>query len=293
MAWRSEDSTTPRDLEAKLASSARAKCDAAADAMTKVAVIIGAGTKWDKHAVPEAAPSVRYGLGGALCLAFAEAGLHVVLCGRRLEVLEAVAAAVATAGGAAHPVACDVTDDASVKAAFDAAAAIGAISVVVYNPGVPMPPGHDFTSLPKPHEVDPAYFASAFDVGVTGCVRAAKHAIPAMLASGGGSFLVSGATMALRGGAGYACMAPLKAALRTYSQSMYNAYAKHGIHVAHVVIDGVVDSPDTHQFASQVGQLMHPAEIAQAYVMLHQQPPTVWSHELQISTPKTNLGMRL
>ena len=114
-----------------------------------------------------------------------------------------------------------------------------------------------------------------------------------MLASGGGSFLVSGATMALRGGAGYACMAPLKAALRTYSQSMYNAYAKHGIHVAHVVIDGVVDSPDTHQFASQVGQLMHPAEIAQAYVMLHQQPPTVWSHELQISTPKTNLGMRL
>ena len=124
-------------------------------------------------------------------------------------------------------------------------------------------------------------------------VRAAKHAIPAMLASGGGSFLVSGATMALRGGAGYACMAPLKAALRTYSQSMYNAYAKHGIHVAHVVIDGVVDSPDTHQFASQVGQLMHPAEIAQAYVMLHQQPPTVWSHELQISTPKTNLGMRL
>ena len=91
----------------------------------------------------------------------------------------------------------------------------------------------------------------------------------------------------------YACMAPLKAALRTYSQSMYNAYAKHGVHVAHVVIDGVVDSPDTHQFASQVGQLMHPAEIAQAYVMLHQQPPTVWSHELQISTPKTNLGMRL
>ena len=77
---------------------------------------------------------------------------------------------------------------------------------VVPATGVPMPPGHDFTSLPKPHEVDPAYFASAFDVGVTGCVRAAKHAIPAMLASGGGSFLVSGATMALRGGAGYACM---------------------------------------------------------------------------------------
>ena len=51
-------------------------------------------------------------------------------------------------------------------------------------------------------------------------------------------------------------------------------------------------SPWLHS-ASQVGQLMHPAEIAQAYVMLHQQPPTVWSHELQISTPKTNLGMRL
>ena len=98
--------------------------------------------------------------------------------------------------------------------------------------------------------------------------------------------------MGLRGGAGFACMAPVKAALRSYCQSLANMYAKQNVHCAHVVIDGVIDSPATRSWGGNV-MLMDPAHLASAFVALHEQPPTIWAHELQLTPSGDSIGMRL
>jgi NAD(P)-dependent dehydrogenase (short-subunit alcohol dehydrogenase family) len=169
---------------------------------------------------------------------------------------------------------------------------MGEVECVVFNVAPPYPPGTSFGNLPKPHEIDPAYLTDSFNIGATGCVRVANHAIPPMLERGRGVFLISGATMAIRGAAGFACMTPVKAALRSYSQSMFQCYAPLGVHVAHVVLDGVIDSPRTHPYGETM-QLMDPADIADAYFALAQQPPSVWSYEIQLTSSTTTLGMRL
>ena len=257
-----------------------------------VCVIVGAGSKWDNGGTEdEVPPSSRFGLGGALCLQFAAKGYHVLCLGRRTQVVDKVAACVRDAGGAATSLSCDVTNRDSVKHAFEVAKSIGVVRCVVYNVGVPMPPGVTFRTLPEPHCCDPEFMNQAFDQGVTGCVRVARNAIPLLLEAGGGSFLISGATMSFRGGARFGCLAPAKAALRSFSQSMWNEYAKQGIHTAHVIIDGVIDSPGTRAFGAS--NYMECAELASAYVSLDDQPKSVWSHEIQLSTPKSNLGMRL
>ena len=125
----------------------------------------------------------------------------------------------------------------------------------------------------------------------------ATHTIPKLLEAakaegGAASFLVSGATMAMRGKANFACMAPHKAALRTYSQSLFDTYAKEGVHVAHVVIDGAFDSPGTNPFGKHI-TLMDPDELAGVYVGLHEQPKSVWSFEIQVGPSSGDMGMRL
>lgn len=261
--------------------------------MAKVAVIVGAATKYDEGPGAAAQPATsRWGLGGALSLKFAAAGFHVVLLGRRPAVLEAVAGEVRAQGGAATVSACDVGDDASVRAAFDAAKAVGDVEVVVFNAAAGMPPGRSYSSLPVPHEVDPEYLAAAFNVGVTGCLRCVREAVPGMLTRGRGTILLTGATMSLRGGAKFGALSPVKFALRSFGQSMYQEYAPKGIHVAHVLIDGVIASPGTMSWGESM-MLQDPGDIADAYVALHQQKPCVWSYEIQLSPNKESVGMRL
>jgi len=254
-------------------------------------VLVGCGSKHDKDGSDEELPpSSRWGLGGALALRFAARGFHVVLMSRRTEIGKAIAEAVAAEGGAATPVSCDVTDGESVKSAFKVAETLGTIEVMIYNVAPPFPPGKSFGNFPQPHEIDPTYLAAAFDIGVTGCVRCANEIVPGMLERGRGSILLSGATMALRGGASFGCMAPVKTALRSLGQSMYQAYGPKGVHVAHVIIDGVIESPNTKAWDVM---LQKPSDLADAYVALHEQKPTVWSYEIQLSPMKGNVGMRM
>ena len=153
----------------------------AAAAAPKVAVIVGCGSKHDKFGDAEAKaeeypPTVRFGLGGALSLRFAAAGFHTVLCSRRQELLDAVSAEVAAAGGQSTSVVCDVTSDESVKAAFSKAREIGKVEVTVFNCAPAFPAA--FGEFPLPAEVDPAFLTSCFDVGVSGCLRCAREVIP-------------------------------------------------------------------------------------------------------------------
>lgn len=261
--------------------------------MAKVAVIVGAGSKHDKEGADgDLRPTSRFSLGGALAMRFASGGFHVVLLGRRQAVIDQVAEIVRSDGGIATTTVCDVTDDASVHAAFELAKSLGEIEVVVFNVSPPFPVGRNFTNLPVPHEVDPDYLQAAFNVGVTGCLRCIREVVPGMIERGRGTILMSGATMALRGGANFSSVSPVKFALRSLSQSMYQEYAPKGIHVAHVIIDGVIESASTKELGARV-QLQDPAELADAYFQLHEQKPTVWSHEIQLSPPRNSIGQRL
>ena len=197
-------------------------------AARRIAVIVGCGSKHDKDGVSELPPTVRFGLGGALSITFAQSRSfdHVLLLSRRQDLLELVAAEVKAAAGAdsVSTMVCDVTNDASVKAAFDHAASLGSVECVVFNAsaGFPTDPAtgapQGYGAFPAPAAVDPAQLTQAFDVSVSGCVRVASNCIPYFLAQGRGSLIVSGATLALRGGAGFACASPLKFALRSYCQ---------------------------------------------------------------------------
>jgi len=236
------------------------------------------------------------GLGGALSLTFGDAGFHVILMARRAAILDDVAAAIKARGGLATPVVCDVTDDASVKAAFERARAVGPIEVLVYNVAPPFPGGVDFDSLPGVEAIDAAYLVRSFDIGVAGALRCAHQVLPAMVAAGRGSVLLGGATMALRGGKNFGCMSPIKFGLRSLGQTMYQEYAPKGVHVAHVVIDGVIASPNTRLLAQKVPgglPLQNPQHLAEAFLALHHQPPTTWTHELQLSPNMASIGMRL
>jgi NAD(P)-dependent dehydrogenase (short-subunit alcohol dehydrogenase family) len=271
-----------------------ALASAAPSASPRCAIIVGAGSKHDRDGMggDDLPPSTRFGLGGALALRFAKEDYTVILMGRRKAVLEEVKAEVEREGGRAVAVVCDVTSDESVAAAFKQAKSVGECEVLVFNPSPPLPPGRDFLSLPKPHEVSEDYLQHGFNVGVTGCIRCVKQVIEPMLEKGSGTILVSGATMGLRGGPSFACMSPVKFALRSLSQSMFNAYAPQGVHVANVVIDGVIDSPNMHAWGEKM-MLQDPAELAEAFVMLVNQPKTCWSYELMVSPCKQGVGMRM
>ena len=211
--------------------------------------------------------------------------------------LSAIQKEMSSQGYAATPFVCDVSDNKQVEKTFEKISTLGNLECVVFNCGCPMPPGRSWTDRPETHEIDPEYFNRSFDIGVTGCLRVARASVPRLLKNAATStnttsFLISSATMALRGGAKFGFMAPVKAALRSLSQSMFNEYAPKGLHVSNVVIDGVIDSPATHAWGASV-QLMNPLHIADEYVRLHNQKESVWSWELQIGPNKQSVGMRM
>jgi len=259
---------------------------------TKVAVVVGAGTKYSQDGGAEMPPSSRWGLGGALSLRFAAGGFHVVLLGRRVPILEEVADAVRAEGGTATTCACDVTDDDSVKRAFDVARDVGDVEVLLFNAAPGLPEGRDFWNMPAPHEVDPAYLQTAFNIGVTGCVRCTKHVMPQMLERKRGTVLLTGATMSLRGSAKFAALSPVKFALRSLGQSMFQEYAPQGVHVGHVILDGVIESPGTLAVGEKV-TLLNPAHLADVYFDLHLQKSTTWSYEIQVSPQSGTVGTRM
>jgi NAD(P)-dependent dehydrogenase (short-subunit alcohol dehydrogenase family) len=98
-----------------------------------------------------------------------------------------------------------------------------------------------------------------------------------MLNQGSGTIIFSGATGSIRGGAGFAAFASPKFALRALAQSMAREFGPKGIHVAHVVLDGMI----AQESALSESQL-RPAAIAETYYQLHRQDRSAWTHELDL-----------
>jgi NAD(P)-dependent dehydrogenase (short-subunit alcohol dehydrogenase family) len=99
-----------------------------------------------------------------------------------------------------------------------------------------------------------------------------------------GTILLTGATASMRGAANFSCLAVGKFGLRALAQSMARELSPKGIHVAHIIVDGQIDTPRTRSYAPDrpASTLLDPAAIAKAYLDLHEQDPTAWTLELDL-----------
>ncbi|HEX7380585.1 MAG TPA: SDR family NAD(P)-dependent oxidoreductase [Nevskiaceae bacterium] len=210
------------------------------------------------------------GLGAALTERFAAEGYAVALLSRSATHRDPIVRAITANGGRAAGYDCDVTDPASVTAAFAKIRAThGDPAVLIYNAGVFVVGGL--------LELDPARFEDAWRINCLGAFLCARQVVPAMRAARAGSLLFTGATASLRGGARFAGLAVGKFGLRALSQSLAREWGSHGIHVANVIIDGQIGNR-----GRSGEQYLDPHAIAESYWQLHRQPRSAWTLEMDL-----------
>jgi NAD(P)-dependent dehydrogenase (short-subunit alcohol dehydrogenase family) len=223
------------------------------------------------------------GLGAATARSFAREGLTVCLTRRprHLAELEKLAAEIAEAGGGAHAYGIDAREETEMIALFDRIEAeIGPIEVVVFNIGANVWfPITETTSRVYTKVWEMAAFAGF----LTG-----REAARVMQPRGRGTIIFTGATASLRGRAHFSAFAGAKHALRALAQSMARELGPEGLHVAHVVIDGVIDGTFARSNITDIAErvtrdeIIDPAEIARTYVWLHGQARCAWTHEMDL-----------
>ncbi len=211
------------------------------------------------------------GLGEAYARAFAEAGWSVALLARSAGKLEALAEEL---GGLAVP--CDVTDDAAIGAAVDAIEAeLGPIHTLVWNVGSGVFGDLDAIGVDA--------MELAWRTNARGLFVAAQRVVGGMREAGEGNILVTGATASLRGKPFTTAFAAGKAAQRSLCESLARQLWPEGVHVALIIVDGLVDLPSVRarmpdrDDASFVG----PAETAQIALHLARQPRRAWSFQVE------------
>ena len=235
-----------------------------------VAVVVGVGAE--------------RGLGAALCRRFAAEGHHVLVAGRTADKIEQVAQTIQKKGGSAEPVLTDATREHDVVRLFDRAfspsAGLDPADLVVYNAGNNRK--LDF------RELSAEMFEEFWRIGCFGGFLVGREAARRLVPLGRGTVLFTGASGSMRGKPGFAHFAAAKAGLRMISQSMAREYGPHGIHVAHVVIDGGIDGdrlrrgrPDAIKERGEDGLLGIEA-IAEAYWQLHRQAHSAWTQEIDL-----------
>jgi NAD(P)-dependent dehydrogenase (short-subunit alcohol dehydrogenase family) len=213
----------------------------------EVAVVVGAGP----------------GLGNALVGRFAEAGMRVAAVSRR--------------GLAGEPdrdlvrgYSCDATVGEQVRNVFKRVAdELGPPSLVVFNVGT-----WDRGGI---LDISEELFEQAWRTGCFAGFQVGRTAAASMLNRGSGTIIFSGATASIRGGAGFAAFASPKFALRALAQAMARELGPKGLHIAHVVLDGMIA-----QEGSPSENLLQPAAIAETYYQLHLQDRAAWTHELDL-----------
>lgn len=221
--------------------------------------------------------------GGAIAKAFAREGLTACVTRRprNLSELDALVAGIESEGGTARAFGVDAREEAETVALFDQVEAeVGPIEACVFNIGANVRfPVTETTSRVYQKVWEMAAFAGFL---------AGREAARVMTPRGHGTIIFTGATAALRGGSGYSAFAGAKHSLRALAQSMARELGPKGIHVAHVVIDGAIDSafirenlPDAAERRDRDGLLI-PDEIAKNYVWLHNQHRSAWTHELDL-----------
>ncbi len=212
------------------------------------------------------------GNGAAIARRFASEGYRVTLLSRSTALSTKLAQEI----GNARAYSCDAADPQSVRAAFEHVRQdLGEVDVLVYNAGS--------GTWGNVEEVSAADLEAAWRVNVLGAFAAAREVIPAMKKRGSGSIIFIGATASRRGAARAAAFAQAKAAQRTLAESMARHLWPAGIHVALVVIDGVVDLPRTRERlpGKPDSFFVKPDDVAATVYWLTQQPRSAWAFEVE------------
>ncbi|MEP2947544.1 MAG: SDR family NAD(P)-dependent oxidoreductase [Lentilitoribacter sp.] len=132
-------------------------------------------------------------------------------------------------------------------------------------------------------EMDEGEFEYVWRNMVLSAHNLARASMIPLISGGGGAFIVSGATASLRGGNKFSAFASAKFALRGLTQSLAREFQPKGVHVAHVILDGIIDTPKSRELhGMDPARMMSPDDIAQAYLDLAQQPQSTWTHELDL-----------
>ena len=213
------------------------------------------------------------GNGQALAKRFAEAGYAVALLARDSARVALLAAEVPDARGYA----CDVGDAASVLAAFaNIRGDLGDVDVLLFNAGSGVFADVEAITIEQ--------FEASWRVNALGALLCAKQVIPSMVQKGRGSIVFIGATASRRGGANAAAFAPAKAAQRSLAESMARKLWPKGIHVALVIIDGVVETPGSRERMPDrpAEAFVSPASLAETVYGLTIQDRRGWSFELEV-----------
>ena len=221
--------------------------------------------------------------GGAIARAFAAQGLSACVNrrARNADALETLAQSIRDAGHQARAFPADARIEEEMIALFDTVEAeVGPVEVAVFNIGANVNfPIRDMTTR---------VYSKVWEMACLSGFLMGREAARRMVPRGSGTILFTGATASLRGGKGFAAFSGAKAALRMLAQSMARELGPEGVHVAHVVIDGAIDTDFIRQrhpdfdAAKAKDLILSPEAIAANYVTLHNQPRSAWTHELDL-----------
>jgi short-subunit dehydrogenase len=219
--------------------------------------------------------------GGAIARRFAREGLVACVTRRTADKLIPLVTEIQDAGGEARGFASDARREEEVVALVETIEReVAPINVMVFNIGANAPSGILDETARK-------YF-KIWEMACMGGFLAGREVARRMVARGHGTIIFTGATASLRGAANFAAFAGAKHALRALAQSMARELGPRNIHVAHVVVDGAIDTdfirqnfPEGYAKKAQDG-ILNPDHIAENYWHLHQQPRDAWTHELDL-----------
>lgn len=234
------------------------------------AVIVGVG--------PES------GLGAALCKRFATLDKHVFVAGRTQSKLDKVVSIIEKNGGKATSCVADCTNEAQISSLFDTAVKTGPVDVAIYNAGNNYPG--------RIIDMDADYFEEAWKVCCFGGFLFGREAIRHMQVNNTGTILYTGASASLRGRAGFSAFNASKAALRTLAQAMAKEVGPEGIHVGHVVIDGLINGEKARvnygDYVKSLGDdgMISIEGIVDAYEYIYKQHKTAWTFEVDLRTSR-------
>ncbi|CAA2981267.1 Hypothetical predicted protein [Olea europaea subsp. europaea] len=252
-----------------------------------IAAIVGVGPK----------------LGRSIARKFAHEGYTVAILARDLGRLSRFADEIARDEKAqVFAIRIDCSDSRSIKEAFEGVLSLGFVEVLVYNAYLPVSwPPTSFTDIRVDH------FEKSLAVSSVGAFHCAQQVLPGMVERGRGTILFTGCSASLNGIACYSQLCCGKFAMRALSQCLAREYQPIGVHVAHIIIDGIVGSPRAAVSASSlvpnsssVGEqqqsggdgMLDPDALAQTYWHLHVQDQSAWTQEIDLRSSSSS-GPRL
>ena len=231
----------------------------------KVVLVIGAGDA----------------TGGAIARRFAREGYTACITRRTADKLAPLVASIESEGGKARAFGSDARKEEQMTALVESIERdVGPIEVAVFNIGANV-------RFPIRETTARVYF-KVWEMGCFAGFLMGREVAKVMVPRGRGTILFTGATASVRGSSGFAAFSGAKHGLRALAQSMARELGPHGIHVAHPIIDGAIDTefirtqfPERYALKERDG-ILNPDAIAEAYWQLHLQPRSAWTHEMDL-----------